>query len=43
MKGPDWDWPLSRRLIELHGGTIGVESEMGKGKHVLVSPCRKAR
>jgi signal transduction histidine kinase len=22
---------LSRRLIELHGGTIGVESEMGKG------------
>jgi signal transduction histidine kinase len=22
---------LSRRLVELHGGTIGVESEMGKG------------
>jgi signal transduction histidine kinase len=22
---------LSRRLIELHGGSIGVESEMGKG------------
>jgi len=22
---------LSRRLIELHGGAIGVESEMGKG------------
>src|SRR5262249_23842211 len=22
---------LSRRLIELHGGTIGVDSELGKG------------
>ncbi|PYO88163.1 MAG: hypothetical protein DMD66_08250, partial [Gemmatimonadetes bacterium] len=22
---------LSRRLVELHGGTMGVESEMGKG------------
>jgi signal transduction histidine kinase len=22
---------LSRRLVELHGGAIGVESEMGKG------------
>ncbi|HTI04361.1 MAG TPA: ATP-binding protein [Gemmatimonadales bacterium] len=22
---------LSRRLVELHGGTIGIESEMGKG------------
>jgi two-component system sensor histidine kinase/response regulator len=22
---------LSRRLIELHGGAIGVESDMGKG------------
>src|SRR5256884_8208313 len=22
---------LSKRLVELHGGTIGVESELGKG------------
>jgi signal transduction histidine kinase len=22
---------LSRRLIELHGGTIGVDSQLGKG------------
>ena len=29
--------PLTRSLIELHGGTIGIESELGDGTLVTVT------
>ncbi len=34
---------LTRRLAELHGGTVGVESEVGRGSRFVVwLPCRPA-
>ena len=29
--------PLSRQLVEAHGGTIRIESEIGRGTSVFVS------
>ena len=34
--------PLTKRLIELHGGTIEIASSPGKGTAVTVYICRKA-
>lgn len=28
--------PLSKRLIELHGGSLAIDSELGKGTTVAV-------
>ena len=32
---------LSKRLIELHGGRIWVDSELGQGQHLRVHPARR--
>ena len=38
---PDRNLTLMRQLVELHGGKIWVESEMGKGSHfIFYVPCK---
>ena len=34
---------LSKRLVELHGGRIWVDSELGQGEHVRVHAARRGR
>jgi signal transduction histidine kinase len=36
--------PLAQRLIELHGGTMSIDSELGKGTTVtVVLPTERTR
>ena len=40
---PAWAWRSAKQLVELMGGEIGVESDAGRGQHVLVHAARCSR
>jgi two-component system, cell cycle sensor histidine kinase PleC len=37
FKGSGLDLPLAKQLVELHGGTLTIMSELGKGTTVFIS------
>jgi signal transduction histidine kinase len=43
MGAPDWDWAISKQLVELHGGKIQAESKYSEGSTFIFSLPLKSK